>query len=147
VTGTDLATLRRCSAQWMPFRARSQSVRGGLRTAQPAAVGEEVIAGGPFIESRNSHLAPQPSAKGRRPSALRSPDDYAASRQRLRRIERDSFILIQHAYSLGAGTNEITVNPHRLLCDLGFTEEEVAQLVRYLYWVGFLRDTPAGPHL
>lgn len=67
--------------------------------------------------------------------------------QALRRIERDSFILIQHAYALSGGNRQVLVHPHRLLCDLGFTEDEVAQLLRYLSWIGYLRDAPGTSHL
>ena len=84
--------------------------------------------------------------RSRRP-ARRTRVSDTVRRQTLRRIERDSFILIQHAYALSGGNREVLVNPHRLLCDLGFTEDEVAQLLRYLYWIGFLRDAPGGAHL
>ena len=73
--------------------------------------------------------------------------DEVLRHQALRRIERDSFILIQHAYALSGGNRQVLVNPHRLLCDLGFTEDEITQLLRYLSWVGYLRDAPGTSHL
>ena len=39
------------------------------------------------------------------------------------------------------------VNPHRLQCELGFTEDEIEQLLRYLYLIGYLRDEPGSSHL
>lgn len=72
-----------------------------------------------------------------------SPDE----RQALRRLERESFILLQHAYTLAQGDSPCGVNPHRLSCDLCFDDVETERLVRYLSWLGYLRESPTGPHL
>lgn len=73
-----------------------------------------------------------------------SPPD---ERQPLRRLERESFILLQHAYTLAQGDPSSGVNPHRLSCDLCFGDVETERLVQYLSWLGYLRESPTGPHI
>ncbi len=73
-----------------------------------------------------------------------SPPD---ERQALRRLERESFILLQHAYTLAQDDSTGGVNPHRLSNDLCFGDVETERLVRYLSWLGYLRESPTGPHL
>jgi hypothetical protein len=63
------------------------------------------------------------------------------------RLERDSFILLQHAYTLTGADPSVPVNPMRLGCELGFAHNETSRLVRYLSWVGYLKESAAGPHL
>ena len=65
----------------------------------------------------------------------------------LERLERDSFILLQHAYTLTGADPSVPVNSTRLGCELGFADTETSRLVRYLSWVGYLKESAAGPHL
>ena len=68
-------------------------------------------------------------------------------RPEVERLERDSFILLQHAYALTGADPTMPVNAKRLGCELGFAEEETSRLVRYLSWVGYMKESAAGPHL
>ena len=63
------------------------------------------------------------------------------------RLERDSFILLQHAYTVTGATAGRPVNATRLGHDLGFAEDEASRLINYLNWVGYLKESAAGPHL
>jgi hypothetical protein len=68
-------------------------------------------------------------------------------RPEVERLERDSFILLQHVYTMTGASPEVPVNAARVGIDLGFAEEETSRLVRYLNWVGFMKESAAGPHL
>ena len=63
------------------------------------------------------------------------------------RLERDSFILLQHVYTVTGARPDVPVNAARVGIDLGFAEEETSRLVRYLNWVGYMKESAAGPHL
>lgn len=77
----------------------------------------------------------------------RERQEPASERQALRRVERESFILLQHAYTLAQDDPTIGVNPNRLRADLCLGDLEVDRLVRYLSWLGYLHESPTGPHL
>jgi hypothetical protein len=68
-------------------------------------------------------------------------------RPEVERLERDSFILLQHVYTVTGATPGVPVNAARVGSDLGFAEQETSRLVRYLNWVGFMKESAAGPHL
>jgi hypothetical protein len=63
------------------------------------------------------------------------------------RLERDSFILLQHVYTLTGANCGAPVNAGRAGADLGFAQEETSRLVWYLSWVGYMKESAAGPHL
>ncbi|HEX6925683.1 MAG TPA: hypothetical protein VF167_09635 [Longimicrobiaceae bacterium] len=65
----------------------------------------------------------------------------------VQRLERDSFILLQHAYAVTGSCPGRPVNPARLGAELGFDEEETSRLVNYLSWIGYLKESTMGPHL
>lgn len=65
----------------------------------------------------------------------------------VQRLERDSFILLQHACAVTGSCPGRAVNPARLGADLGFAEDETARLVNYLSWMGYLKESTMGPHL
>ena len=77
----------------------------------------------------------------------RERQEPASERQALRRVERESFIVLQHAYTLAQDDPSMGVNPNRLRNDLCFGDLEVDRLVRYLSWLGYLQQSPSGPHL
>ena len=68
-------------------------------------------------------------------------------RPEVERLERDSFILLQHVYTITGASPEVPVNASRAGSDLGFAEDETSRLVRYLSWVGYMKESAAGPHL
>lgn len=65
----------------------------------------------------------------------------------MERLERESFILLQHVYTITGASPRVPVNAARVGIDLGFGEDETNRLVRYLSWVGFMKESAAGPHL
>lgn len=74
-------------------------------------------------------------------------EHHSPPRPEVQRLERDSYILLQHAYTLTGADPAVPVNATRLGADLGFAESETSRLVRYLSWIGYLKESAAGPHL
>ena len=72
---------------------------------------------------------------------------WGARSPEVERLERDSFILLQHAYTVTGATAGLPVNGTRLGHDLGFAEDEASRLINYLNWIGYLKESAAGPHL
>lgn len=68
-------------------------------------------------------------------------------RPEVERLERDSFILLQHVYTVTGADPEVPVSAAHVGAQLGFAEDESARLVRYLSWIGFMKESAAGPHL
>ena len=81
----------------------------------------------------------------------RSREQWGARRGRrhpdLERLERDSFILLQHVYTVTGADPAVAVNRSRVGQELGFAEEESSRLIHYLNWVGYMKQSAAGPHL
>ena len=81
----------------------------------------------------------------------RSRQEWVARRGRrqpeLERLERDSFILLQHVYTVTGADPAVAVNGSRVGQELGFAEEEASRLIHYLNWVGYMKQSAAGPHL
>ena len=85
--------------------------------------------------------------KRRYAGTVRARDQSRFPRPEVQRLERDSFILLQHAYTVTEADPCVPVNAARLGAELGFAEAEVCRLVDYLSWVGYLKQSAAGPHL
>lgn len=68
-------------------------------------------------------------------------------RPELERLERDSFILLQHVYTVTGADPAMPVNGTRVGNDLGFAPDEASRLIHYLNWVGYMKESAAGPHL
>ncbi len=74
-------------------------------------------------------------------------DGGSDRRPEVERLERDSFILLQHVYTVTGARPDVPVNAARVGNDLGFAEDETSRLVGYLNWIGFMKESAAGPHL
>lgn len=72
-------------------------------------------------------------------SGARSPE--------IERLERDSFILLQHVYTVTSATPGAPVNGTRVGLELGFAPDEASRLINYLNWVGYMKQSAADPHL
>lgn len=60
------------------------------------------------------------------------------------RGERESFILLQHAYTLSEGESGVAIPADRLGHELGFGADQLAALVRHLERVGYLAVEGGG---
>lgn len=112
-------------------RAASESRARGLAAA--------------FVSETQTRQMNRPSADDqRRNDRWDRTDDR---RPEVERLERESFILLQHVYTVTGASPAVPVNAARIGSDLGFGEDETMRLVRYLNWVGFMKESAAGPHL
>jgi hypothetical protein len=60
------------------------------------------------------------------------------------RSERDSFVVLQHVYSLSGGNIETMIAPDQLTVSLGFRIAETLHLVDHLIEAGLLARGPRG---
>lgn len=68
--------------------------------------------------------------------------DFEAERR-----ERESFILLQHAYAWSHGKPDVPLSAERLAHALGLLPEELAELVRHLAVLGHLGVRGEGVHV
>ena len=61
--------------------------------------------------------------------------DYRAERR-----ERDSFVLLQHVYTLADGDPVVPVSGQRAAEHLCFRQDEAAELIDHLVHLGYLRQ-------
>lgn len=73
---------------------------------------------------------------------LRRMRDYEAERR-----ERESFILLQHAYTLAEGSPEATLSGAQMADALGLPQDEARRLIEHLVWEGYFTDLGAGPRI
>ena len=81
------------------------------------------------------------------PSHGREQHGQTGREPEVERLERDSFILLQHVYTVTGADPEIPVNGSRVGIDLGFAPEEASRLIHYLHWIGYMNESASGPHL
>lgn len=62
-------------------------------------------------------------------------------------MERDSYILLQHVYTLTGADPRVPVSLTRAGGDLGFAPQEASRLVHHLNRVGYMRESATGLHL
>ena len=68
--------------------------------------------------------------------------DFAVERE-----ERNTFVLLQHAYTLAEADPEVRLSGWHLGDALGLPREEAGRLIRHLVWHGYLEERGAGPEV
>lgn len=91
----------------------------------------------------NRKSADEHSRRGRSHDA----DTEQGRQPEVERLERDSFILLQHVYTVTGADPAAPVNGSRVGMELGFAPDESSRLIHYLHWVGFMKESASGPHL
>lgn len=63
------------------------------------------------------------------------------------RQERNSFILLQHAYTLASAHPAAVLSGTQMAVDLGFAREEALPLIELLVREGYFTDRGVGPRI
>lgn len=73
---------------------------------------------------------------------LRRMRDYEVERR-----ERESFILLQHAYTLAEANPEAILSGAHMVDDLGFARDAGLRLIEHLVREGYFTDHGTGPRI